>query len=204
MTDTALWFDLDGTLVAVDDYGAILERACETVGIDGEERTEFVAAYDDHFFEYLMDLVDDPYHRATEAAVETAGVDADPAAFVDALLDAECENTRVPAAVHETLSELDESHRLGVLTNGVDCWQRTKLDHHDLAHHFDAVVVSEEAGAHKPNQTAFDLAERRIEADERWMIGDDRDADVGGARAAGWNAVHVAEPASLPNVLDRL
>ncbi len=30
---TAIWFDLDGTLVSFPDYGAVLATACEAVGI---------------------------------------------------------------------------------------------------------------------------------------------------------------------------
>jgi haloacid dehalogenase superfamily, subfamily IA, variant 1 with third motif having Dx(3-4)D or Dx(3-4)E len=202
--DTAIWFDLDGTLLAIDDYAVVLERACASVGIEGEERTTFVEAYDDEFLDALQSFRSEPYRHAASAGVAATDASADPDAFVDALFDAECANSRVPSAVRETLDTLGERHALGVLTNGVDEWQREKLAHHALDEAVDAVVVSEEAGAHKPDRTVFDLAADRIAADERWMVGDDREADVDGARAAGWNAVHVSGPDRLPTVLDHL
>lgn len=202
--DTAIWFDLDGTLLAIDDYAVILERACASVGIDGEERTTFVEAYDDEFLDALRSLRPEPYRHAASAGVAAADASADPEAFVEALLDAECAGSRVPDAVRETLATLGEEYTLGVLTNGVNEWQRQKLAHHALDELVDAVVVSEEAGAHKPDRAVFDLAADRLAADERWMVGDDREADVDGARAAGWNAVHVSAPERLPTVLDHL
>ncbi|MFB6193703.1 MAG: HAD family hydrolase [Halobaculum sp.] len=201
--DTVIWFDLDGTLLAIDDYAVILQRACEALGIDGEARTTFVEAYDDEFLDALRSLRSEPYEHAASAGVAAADVAADPEAFVRELLDAECAGSRVPDAVWETLDALDD-YRVGVLTNGVDEWQREKLAYHGLDEVVDAVVVSEEAGAHKPDREVFGLAADRLAADERWMVGDDREADVEGARAAGWNAIHVAGPQEVPTVLDRL
>lgn len=204
MTDTTVvWFDLDGTLIAFDDYGSIIERACASVGIDGEDRTAFVESYDEAFLDAFSSLAAEPYHQAATAGIEATETDADPETFVTELLDAECAGGRVPQPVWETLDALEDL-RLGVLTNGIDGWQREKLAHHGLAERFDAIVVSEEAGAHKPDRAVFELATDRIDAEERWMVGDDREADVDGARAAGWNAVHVAAPDELPTVLDRL
>jgi putative hydrolase of the HAD superfamily len=204
VSDTAIWFDLDGTLLALGDYGVILERACESVGIDGEQRTTFVETYQDRFFESLQELAEKPYTNAAEDGIDAVEVDPDPEAFVEALLEAECARTRVPESVEETLVDLGADHQLGVLTNGVTEWQRAKLDHHGLTDRVDAVVVSEEAGAHKPDAAPFELAADRLPADERWMIGDDREADVSGARAVGWNGVHVAEPEDLPSVVERI
>jgi putative hydrolase of the HAD superfamily len=204
MPDTAIWFDLDGTLIEIGDYGVILEQACEAVGIEGEARTTFVETYDEHFFDYLMALEPEPYTRAAAAGIDAAEVDADAEAFVEELLDAECARTRVPEEVEETLATLDEEYTLGVLTNGVTEWQREKLDHYGLTEYVDAVVVSEEAGAHKPNAAPFELAEERVTAETFWMIGDDREADVEGAQAAGWNGVHVSSPESVPDAVDRI
>ena len=52
---------------------------------------------------------------------------------------------------------------------------------------FDAVVVSYEVGAHKPDPAAFGVAEKRLPADDCAMVGDS-DADVDGADRAGWAA----------------
>ncbi|WP_276411589.1 HAD family hydrolase [Haloarcula halobia] len=62
--------------------------------------------------------------------------------------------------------------------------------HHDLTDHFDVVVASYEAGAHKPDPAPFDRLRDRLPADEYVMVGDDYEADVEGARAAGFVPVH--------------
>ena len=66
-------------------------------------------------------------------------------------------------------------------------WQRAKLAASGLERFFDAVVVSYEVGAHKPDPAAFGVAEERLPADDYAMVGDS-DADVDGADRAGWVA----------------
>lgn len=204
MSDTAVWFDLDGTLLAVDDYGKILERACGAVGLEGETRTDFVAAYQETFLDQFQALEPEPYADAARAGADAAGVDVDPATFADELLAAECAGTRVPTAVRECLERLGDDHPVGVLTNGVTDWQTEKLAHHDLREPLDAVVVSQAAGAHKPRVAPFEAAEAVVAADEHWMVGDDREADVDGARTAGWHGVHVAGPQAVPEAVEEL
>jgi putative hydrolase of the HAD superfamily len=57
----------------------------------------------------------------------------------------------------------------------------------DLPDCFDDVVVSSEAGAHKPAPEPFELAERRVPADDYALVGDGN-AGVEGAERAGWTA----------------
>jgi haloacid dehalogenase superfamily, subfamily IA, variant 3 with third motif having DD or ED/haloacid dehalogenase superfamily, subfamily IA, variant 1 with third motif having Dx(3-4)D or Dx(3-4)E len=198
----AVWFDLDGTLLAVDDYGAVLERACEAVGVTGTTQTAFLAAYHETFTEQFDALAPEPYLDAARAGDAAVDRTVDPTAFVDALLHAECVESRVPAVVPETLAGLDR--RVGVLTNGLRAWQTAKLAHHGLDEHVDTVVASETAGAHKPDPAPFELAARRLPATEQWLVGDDPEADAAGARAAGWRAVHVDGPASVPDAVAQL
>jgi putative hydrolase of the HAD superfamily len=122
---------------------------------------------------------------------------------VAALFERELAACEPPAGAGADLGRLAGSHRLGVLTNGVPAWQRAKLDASGLAEHFDAVVVSYEAGAHKPAAAPYRLAEERLPADAYAMVGDSDD-DVEGAAAAGWSARRYEGegfgdlPASLP------
>jgi putative hydrolase of the HAD superfamily len=198
----AVWFDLDGTLLAVDDYRAVLERACGAVGLAGAAETSFLAAYRETFSDRFDALASEPYRDAARAGNEAIDRSVDPDAFVDALLHAECVESRVPAVVHETLAGLD--HPVGVLTNGLSEWQAAKLAHHGLDEHVDEIVTSEAAGAHKPDPAPFEVAAERLPATERWLVGDDRTADVAGARDAGWRAVHVDGPASVPEAVEQL
>jgi putative hydrolase of the HAD superfamily len=108
----------------------------------------------------------------------------------------------IPAGIESLLAVLDARYRLGVLTNGVREWQLAKLDGHGLADTFDAVVASYEAGAHKPDRAAYDLARERLPADAYVMIGDDLETDVIGAREAGFGAIHLDRHADAPAALD--
>lgn len=184
--DAAIFFDLDGTLVQ-------FTRPYEEVIADtferhlGEAGDDLVTAYDEAFYEAFHDFVPDPYHRGMAAALETAGVDADvdPDALVDTLREEEYGMTAVDAAVGDSLARLGEDAALGVLTNGLAEWQAGKLERHGLLDHFDAVITSYEAGGHKPDPEPFELATERVPATEYALVGDE-DADVAGARAAGW------------------
>lgn len=187
----AVHFDLDGTLVTFDrPYPEILVTACERV-LDGHDPA-VAETYTTAFFDRLRDVEPNPYETGARAAIDRAGVDADPARFVDALRAAEYDATVVRDGVPALLDALaDGSHPIGVVSNGVGEWQRGKLAAVGLADRFDAVVTSYDAGAAKPAPEIFASAADRLPADEHVMVGDDESADVEGARAAGWQAVHV-------------
>lgn len=83
--------------------------------------------------------------------------------------------------------------RLGIVTNGYTTMQRRKIQHHRLASVVDFVLISEEAGVHKPAKGIFDLALERAEAtaEQSVFVGDTPSADIDGARKAGLRAVLV-------------
>jgi putative hydrolase of the HAD superfamily len=94
----------------------------------------------------------------------------------------------------EALAELRRrGHRLGLLTNGGAPLQRAKIERYDLARFFEAVRIEGEVGVGKPAPGAFAgaLAALGAEGEPAAMIGDDLDADVAGARAAGLASVWV-------------
>ena len=80
----------------------------------------------------------------------------------------------------------------GIITNGFCELQQAKIDYHGLGDWVDAVVISEQAGAHKPDRRVFDYALRQlgVEAACAWHVGDHLENDVGGASQAGMTAVH--------------
>ena len=178
----AIFFDLDGTLLEfVRPYEDVLADAFREVA--GEVREEWVAAYDEPFFEALFACESNPTRRAF-AAVDAGP---EPDALADALLAAAVAATRPPDGAPADLARLAETYELGVLTNGVRAWQERKLRATGLHEYVDVFVASYEAGAHKPDPAPFRLAERRSSADEHAMVGD-ADADVDGASAVGWPA----------------
>ncbi|MFC7154975.1 HAD family hydrolase [Halomarina halobia] len=177
----AIFFDLDGTLLHLDrDDGDVLRSA--VAAIDGDLLEEAIDAYGGAFFARFDACEPDPIR----GAFAEIGGRSDPDEFADALLAREVELSRPPADAEATLARLSAEYGLGVLT-GVREWQEHMLRAHGLFGYFDAFVASYEAGAHKPDAAPFRLAEERLPADEYAMVGDD-DADVTGARNAGWTA----------------
>ena len=81
--------------------------------------------------------------------------------------------------------------RLGVITNGDGDQQRAKLAALNLAAPFEVVIVSGDAGCAKPDPRIFHLAADRLglAPGQCLYVGDRRDSDALGARAAGMQAV---------------
>lgn len=185
--DTAVFFDLDGTLVEfTEPYADILERTLAPYLVDPAQAAEecaerFRAAFAAHDPE--------PYHRALQAVCAARSTDADPTLLAEELLRAELEATRVAPGARDLLATL-ENYPLGVCSNGTRRVQEAKLRWHSLEQ-FDAVVVSYDVGAHKPDQAMFAAAREAIDARQYLMIGDDAEADVRAAREAGFRAVHI-------------
>jgi putative hydrolase of the HAD superfamily len=101
----------------------------------------------------------------------------------------------------ETLALLRRrGHRLALLTNGGAKLQRAKIERYGIARFFDAVRIEGEVGVGKPLAAAFAgaLAALGAEGAPAVMIGDDLDADVAGASAAGLAAIWVDHAGAGP------
>lgn len=178
--DRAIFFDLDGTLVELrQEYREVLAETFTAV--EGDVRDEWIQQYTERFFALFEACEPDPATRA----FADIGSCSDPERLAEELREREIASCQPPAGVHDDLKRLAADHALGVLTNGFPEWQRAKLREHDLVRHFDTVVTSYEAGAHKPDEAPYRTAERRLPAEAYAMIGDS-DADVTGGRNAGW------------------
>lgn len=190
---TAICFDLDGTLVQfTEPFDEIVARTLREQ-LD-ESTPDLVETYSETFIETFRALEPEPYRRGMEAVLDaTADPETDPDAMVAALQEQEYAATEFPKAARSAVEQLSEEASLGIVTNGVPEWQAGKLEHHGVADLFDAVVTSYEAGAHKPDSAPFELARERIPAGGYAMVGDDYEADVEGARAAGFVPVHFEE-----------
>jgi YjjG family noncanonical pyrimidine nucleotidase len=96
----------------------------------------------------------------------------------------------VPGAT-ALLCALRPRARLGIVSNNLTREQQDKLRFCGFDAHLDVVVISEEAGAWKPDAAIFRLALERIgvNAEEAVMIGDAWHADISGARAAGLRTI---------------
>ena len=178
----AIFFDLDGTLLHhTREYRNVLTDTFESV--QGTANDEWIETYNEAFYELFSRCEPEPIRRA----FSRIGDCSDPDALVEVLREKETEMYQPPENVHADLERLSGDYALGVLTNGVPEWQKHKLQTYDLNHHFDMVVVSYEAGAHKPDTAPYRMADQRLPADSYAMIGDS-ETDIEGAQNAGWSA----------------
>ncbi|MFD9461693.1 HAD family hydrolase [Streptomyces sp. NPDC060027] len=84
---------------------------------------------------------------------------------------------------------------IGVATNGAGDIQRAKLAAAGLTPLFDGICVSEEVGVRKPERRLFEAAAAECGASLSaggWMVGDNPEKDMGGARAAGLQTLWIA------------
>ncbi|WP_162224136.1 HAD family hydrolase [Halorussus salinus] len=191
----AVFFDLDGTLVALpDDFGALFEEALSSHGVRADaERHEY---FTEAFFDHLGDCRADPYRAAMADLREEFALGPPAEQLAESYAEREAAATELRPGARDALDALAGGERpvaLGVLTNGGGRGQRRKLAVHGLADYFEAVVVSAEVGAGKPDPEIFAAARDAIPADEYAFVADDLDRDVRPAQRAGFTGVYVGE-----------
>jgi len=100
-------------------------------------------------------------------------------------------NNLLPNTV-EILNYLKPKYRLHIITNGFEEVQTRKLVNSNISEYFDQVINSEMAGVKKPNPEIFELALKKANtaADKSLMVGDNIEADILGAKAVGFHALH--------------
>ncbi|MEI6556001.1 MAG: YjjG family noncanonical pyrimidine nucleotidase [Paludibacter sp.] len=116
----------------------------------------------------------------------------------------------VPNAL-KILDYLAPKYQLTIVSNGFIEVQYLKLKKCGLEHYFSHVVLSEEAGALKPDKKIFEhaLQLNGAKASETIMIGDSYEADIIGAQNAGIDQIYfrysqsqAKQPATF--IIDRL
>jgi putative hydrolase of the HAD superfamily len=192
---TAVYFDLDGTLLTDDTPFPDLFAAALGEGADPPPAA--VDAFSETLLSALADLDPAPYERAFRRVCTAHGVDGDPAALAERFRQREVAATRLRDGARSLVETVAARHPTGILTNGHGPTQRQKADAHGLVDLVDTVVVSNEVGARKPASELFEHAARELpadgDADAHVYVGDTYDEDVVGAREAGWQAVYVGE-----------
>jgi putative hydrolase of the HAD superfamily len=92
----------------------------------------------------------------------------------------------------EVLEDLKkDNYRLHIITNGFKEIQHIKLKNSGISDYFEVVLCSEEVGKNKPHHDVFNTALTRAKAKKKasYMIGDDYEADILGAKNVGMNTV---------------
>ena len=118
------------------------------------------------------------YGLETDAAAEAA----------EAYLRALQENSRLVPGVEALLESLRGRMKIGVVTNGSSRHQRDKLEFFDLLP-LDALAISEEVGAAKPDPQIFQYALAQFGGPTATMIGDSWENDILGATGSGMKAI---------------
>jgi len=195
----AVLFDALGTLIALEPPWPALRRTLRdrhAIEITEQEAKEAALAemsyYRDHHAEgsdaaSLADL------RRRCAAVLRDRLPAAGSLGLDQVTDVLLDSLRFtpyPDAAPTLAALRSAGIRLSVVSNW-DCSLRSVLAEVGLAGAVDAVVVSAEVGAQKPDAPIFvaALAALRCTAEESVFVGDSFEIDVAGARAAGLRAI---------------
>jgi len=115
-----------------------------------------------------------------------------PVGFEDAYVALCPTKTNLFPNAHETLTYLSAKYPLYLISNGFKESQAIKISNTDIGKYFHGVVISEVAGANKPDkkifQYALDIA--RATKETSLMIGDSLEADVYGALNFGMDAIY--------------
>jgi putative hydrolase of the HAD superfamily len=192
MDTAAVAFDLDDTLAVTRvDRATLLAEALRDVGAPQRSREAYLQAHAENLTARSREPV-------FERLFENENVDA--AAVAAAYRDRVNAALEPVSGVEGMLVDLRERYRLGLLTNGPVVAQRSKLAALGWTDAFDAALVTGELTAGKPEPAAFEslLAELGADASETVFVGNDVTADVGGAVAAGIDAVQVCYPGGPP------
>lgn len=204
-----LLFDLDGTLFDYDKAeAAALEKAFEQAGhrfqpgyaqvyrrINERIWQEFEqgrisqARLRSKRFELLFDAID---------------VHSDPVTFSTTYLKNLARGWYLVPDAKETVESLYGKVGLLIITNGLKEVQRPRLASSAIGHYFSGVVISEEAGAAKPDRRIFDIAFSKMndpEKKEVLIVGDGLTSDIKGGNDYGIDTCWF-NPAQRPHSLD--
>lgn len=198
MTVRAVGFDLDYTLAVPDrDRETILREAVEATDAPPITRAEYLDAHADHLTAQTRTPVFETLLTDREQDVDAETLAVAYRERVTAALEP------VPG-VERLLSDLRTSYRIGLLTNGPVVAQREKVERLGWSDAFDAILVSGELPAGKPDRRAFDaLVEALgVAPDETAYVGDSVEADVAGAYQAGLQPIQVLDPDDQRTTLD--
>ena len=91
------------------------------------------------------------------------------------------------------LSYLKGKYNLSIITNGFKESQIIKLRESGIHQYFDQIIISEEVGFNKPDPAIFihAMLAEKLSCTQCIMVGDNFEADIAGAFAAGIDQVHL-------------
>ena len=205
---TDLIFDLYGTLVDIhtEENALVWDKTALYFGYYGAPCTgeELHAAFDaamaqreaqaGQSYECFPDI---PFEQVMAQLLRDRGVaDADVLGVNAAQLFriASTEYIRLYPYVKEALAILRrKGYRLWLLSNAQRVFTAYELKHLGLSEEFNGMYLSSDYGCRKPDVRFFRalLEERQLDPSKCLMIGNDRDTDIAGAKAAGLDTLYM-------------
>jgi YjjG family noncanonical pyrimidine nucleotidase len=116
-----------------------------------------------------------------EHLVTAFGLAADSRLLADTFVAGLAANGELYAGARELVERLSGRVRLALVTNGLGEVQRARVERLGIGRYFDAIVISAEVGASKPNTAIFDFAFRELNCPPREsavMVGDSLSSDI--------------------------
>ena len=146
------------------------------------------------------------YRReAWRTALDSVSLDLDLAELArDVFVEAQSSGHPLLEGAGQTVCELSDRFRLGLLTNGPSDIQRRKLTGTGLTPRFESLSISGETGVGKPTPAAFadTLSRLHIRPEDAVMVGDSWERDVVGAVSSGLSAVWIASGRPAPEQME--
>jgi len=220
MSYQAILFDFDDTLISLRGCEAeALRRTLDEAGLMTGLPADFAETFAAISAGYwAARSVDGDTQLTREGVTERSwrdflrhfGLDAGRSAQLAAQFwKAFCSSKALLPGAKEVLQRLSESYRLGMITNGYSDSQRGRLEACGLLDFFDPVLISEEAGAAKPDARIFKLALKRLglPPEAALYIGDSLSHDRAGCLSAGIDFCHFcpdSQTGDLPPVKYRI
>ncbi len=206
-------FDLDDTLTTAEFKAEMWARTIEHIravlpDVDGEElRCRAGTARAVHYAEVLAGTMELDVFRRMQLAEAVAPWGELPEETVAMCLrerEANLERRRLMSGARELIDRVRAAGLgVGVLTNGPSALQRRKLAVTGLDRLLDAVAISAEIGARKPEPDAYCRAAELLgcRPEETAMVGDQLDWDAAGRLRAGYQLTILVggPPAALPS-----
>lgn len=223
MTYQAILFDLDDTLVSLRGCEAeALRRTLRATNLLPRLPADFTLVADSYArisAAYWAARAGDGFRRyAREQVIELSWRDflghydldlRRAARLAEQYWTEFCRSRALMPGALDTLEHLSQHFRLGLITNGYSDSQRRRLQATGLIRYFDPILISEEAGAAKPDAAIFEMALEALalRRDEIIYIGDSIGHDFRGCRNAGINFCHYCPKpgdGDLPDVKYRI
>lgn len=190
MNIEAIGFDLDHTLLVPNrTRSAILQEATERINGPPIDRDEYLDAHKHHLTGETRKPIFAEILQTKNTTVSARELTESYRSLINESV------TLIPNCL-ELLERLRQNYSVGLLTNGPERAQREKISRFNLEAHFDAIVISGEIHAGKPDPVAFNTLSEKLggASHKSVFVGDQITTDIEGGLRAGFSVIQVCYP----------